>query len=90
MERTALELRTLVDRLAAAAVGTDLEDLATRAALLAATLASDVGLVVATYERVLRPVLLATDAPGARQANPVVLMNPTGTGPVAPARRDVG
>lgn len=90
MERTALELRTLVDRLAAAAVGTDLEDTAARAALLAATLASDVGLVVATYERVLRPVLLAGDAPGALQASPVVLVNPPGTGPVAPAQRDVG
>lgn len=89
MEARAAELRALVNTLAAAAVGTDLEDVAQRAAVLAGTLASDVELLVATYERVVRPILVDRDP--ARRAGPLEVVTPAaGTGPVAPARRDVG
>lgn len=89
MEGRAAELRALVNTLAAAAVGTDLEDTAQRAAVLAGTLASDIELLVATLERVVRPILLNRDP--ARQARPFEVVTPAGGGaPVAPARRDVG
>ena len=89
MEGRAAELRALVNTLAAAAVGTDLEDTAQRAAVLAGTLASDIELLVATLERVVRPILLDRD-PGRRSGRLEVLTPAAGTAPVAPARRDVG